>query len=160
MFLWVKNPIKLLSRLLRKDHDIRRQKVENNWKKTFRQDLNAFSHPHLHLSFLNIKCHFLANRHLKLNCNVMLWRISYLPIWLEPFWIFQGKCITKTLISWDISPPHTHLDVKAAGLVGVWPPAHPAVAAAELVHHELVILTPGAHPATLLTLAHFLQSWW
>ena len=28
MFLWVKNPIKLLSRLLRKDHDIRRQKVE------------------------------------------------------------------------------------------------------------------------------------
>lgn len=52
----------------------------------------------------------------------------------------------------------THLNVKAAGLVGVWPPAHPAVAAAELVHHELVILTPGAHPATLLTLAHFLQS--
>ena len=81
LFLWVRNPIKLLSRLLRKDHDIRKDKKWNNWRKTFRQVPNAFSHLHLHLSFLNIKCHFLANRHLKLNCNVMLWRISsYLPI--------------------------------------------------------------------------------
>ena len=53
--------------------------------------------------------------------------------------------------------PLTHLNVVAAGLVGVWPPAHPAVPATELVHHRLVILTPGAHPATLLTLAHFLK---
>ena len=36
-------------------------------------------------------------------------------------------------------------------------PAHPAVLAPELVHHKLVVLAPGAHPAALLPLTHFLH---
>ena len=79
LFLWVKNPIKLLSRLLRKDHDIRRR------NRTIGENISSTSkciYSHICICiFLNIKCHFLTNRHLKLNCNVMLWRIpSYLPI--------------------------------------------------------------------------------
>ena len=190
LFLWVKNPIKLLSRLLRKDHDIRRR------KRTIGENISSTSkciYSHICICiFLNIKCHFLTNRHLNfLSSNLVrnIWNVSrnimkillsqmlcknsqefYSPQcqssltclceatcpprspgnWTRPPRTRDPVIIIIIMIKWHKdSPSHAHESIQLYHNTWFW---NPFFNSSWLQYY----LAPGANPAALFTLAHFL----